>query len=484
MNSKVFLIWILLVTAAVSANAFCGFYVARAEAKLFNHQSQVILARDGDRTVITMSNDFQGDVKDFAMVIPVPVVLQEDDIRVTDRLLFDKFDAYSGPRVVEYYDENPCYQQRYRNMPMSGRVETSAMADMAESEPTAKQLGVTIEASYTIGEYDILILSAKESTGLKTWLNNNGYKIPASAEEVLDPYIKNDLKFFVVKVNLDEMQARGFEYLSPIQISFESDRFMLPIRLGMANAETSQDLIIYALTRKGRIEAANYRTVKIPTDRNIPLFVQDDFGRFYKDLFNRSYKRENRNAVFLEYAWDVSPRTNMKCDPCVSTPPAIADLREAGATWASDYSSNSDVFFTRLHVRYTRDKFPQDLLFQVTPDKSHFQGRYITTHPAKGDLSCSEGQRYKDDLVNRRKKEVEELAVLTGWRGDGYHDYIYELGGTEELRYYREQRNDGPVGMAWFNFPNDPWLHKLAIVFSLLSLVSVGWLVSKAARRI
>ena len=63
---------------------------------------------------------------------------------------------------------------------------------------------VKIEAKYIVGEYDILILSAKESAGLKTWLDENGYKIPAGAEEVLQPYIKSNLKFFVVKVNEEE----------------------------------------------------------------------------------------------------------------------------------------------------------------------------------------------------------------------------------------------------------------------------------------
>ena len=80
---------------------------------------------------------------------------------------------------------------------------------MAESVITSasgkkdKKLGVKVEAKYTVGEYDILILSAKESGGLKTWLLRNNYKIPANANEVLYPYIKSKMKFFVVKVNVD-----------------------------------------------------------------------------------------------------------------------------------------------------------------------------------------------------------------------------------------------------------------------------------------
>ena len=68
--------------------AFCGFYVAKADAKLFNKSSQVIIARDGQHTVITMSNDYQGDAEEFAMVIPVPEVLEEKDIRVVNHAIF------------------------------------------------------------------------------------------------------------------------------------------------------------------------------------------------------------------------------------------------------------------------------------------------------------------------------------------------------------------------------------------------------------
>ena len=60
-------------------------------------------------------------------------------------------------------------------------------------------------------------------------------------------------------------------FLRPIQIRFSSPKFMLPIRLGMANADGDQDMIVYAFTKKGRIETTNYRTVSLPTGKNIPL---------------------------------------------------------------------------------------------------------------------------------------------------------------------------------------------------------------------
>lgn len=426
-----FILLISLFFASGESSAFCGFYVARADAKLFNKSSQVIIVRDGDKSVITMSNDFQGSVKDFAMVVPVPEVLKRENIRIANQTVFDKLDAYSGPRLVEYYDQNPCYDYEMLDMVAEEAFPSMAMGSSMRSESSkAKKYNVTIEATYTVGEYDIIILSAKESDGLKRWLIDNEYTIPESAEEVLEPYIKNDMKFFVVKVNLEKQKAGGFTTLRPIQIAFHSDKFMLPIRLGMANAESSQDLVVYAFTKKGRVETTNYRTVEIPSNMNIPEFVQGEFRQFYVDLFNTAFERERKNAVFLEYAWDVSFSNPVKCDPCVGPPPVYNDLREAGVYWLEnngDINVEGDVFFTRMHVRYDREHFPQDLIFQETPNKQRFQGRYVMQKAVKGDLTCDEAQPYIKKVVKRREKELHQLANLTGWDISDRYDYVREF---------------------------------------------------------
>ncbi len=484
MKRKITAILLALLIVSNDMGAFCGFYVAKASTDLFNEKSEVILVRDGRHTVITMSNDFKGDVKDFAMVVPVPVVLKESQIKVVEREIFDRLDAYSAPRLVEYHDQNPCEPMVVCDMEMvrRGNAPTSMMILEESMAEEAKDYGVTIEAEYTIGEYDILLLSAEESDGLETWLTRNGYQIPAKAAEVLEPYILNDTKFFVVKVNLDKQQNSGFDYLRPIQISFESDRFMLPIRLGMANANGPQDLIVYAFTRKGRVEPVNYRTVKMPTANKIPLFVNRYFGEFYQDLFNRAYHKEGRSAVFLEYAWNVSPMQGVKCDPCVSPPPVFDDFNTAGVNWVTGMNYESQVFFTRLHVRYTKDRFPQDLQFQVTPNVEHFQARYIITHPAKGDLTCEAGTKYIRDLEDRRNLEVKELAALAGWTNPNYQDYITEFSKQFKPDKYAPQRNSflPSALLPEYDASQNAWMKWL---FSLIVLGGVLFLRPKPRRK-
>src|SRR5438270_562736 len=102
--------------ATVPAQSFCGFFVGKADAQLFNKASQVILVRDGNRTVISMLNDYRGEPSEFALVVPVPQVLERGQIRIGDRRIFDRIDAFSAPRLAEYFDPNPCEQKPARDM--------------------------------------------------------------------------------------------------------------------------------------------------------------------------------------------------------------------------------------------------------------------------------------------------------------------------------------------------------------------------------
>ncbi len=411
----------LVALTALPAHAFCGFYVGKADTQLFNDASQVALVRDGDRTVLTMSNDYQGPLSEFALVVPVPSVLQKEQIHIGDRKLLEHLDAYSAPRLVEYFDADPCRPPMAMDMARSAGAPAAKAA--AQREATSDSaLGVTIEARYTVGEYDILILSAKESSGLETWLKQNGYRIPERASAALQPYIRQDMKFFVAKVNLKEQAATGMQYLRPLQIAYESRKFMLPIRLGMANARGPQDMVVYALSRQGRVESVNYRTTRVPSDVNLPEYVKDEFGKFYKAAFAQALNREGGRSLFTEYSWNMG-----WCDPCAAQPLSREELQQLGVFWLDDASKPVppgymrrmggavNVQLTRLHVRYDASHFPEDLVFQETADRGNFQARYILQHAYKGAMDCPAADEYRRSLVERHTREAQTLADLTGW---------------------------------------------------------------------
>ena len=334
----------------ISAHAFCGFYAGKADANLFNEASQVVVVRDGNRTVLSMLNDYSGPLSEFALIVPTPTVLQKGQVRIADRLTFERLDAYSSPRLAQYHDSDPCVvqfdwgQDAFRRFDMLSKsmVVPAPVAARQASALRDKALGVTVEAQYTLEEYDIVSLSATQSDGLEIWLRENGYQIPKGASAALKPYINQGMKFFVAKVNLKEQLKTGYTTLRPLQFAFESDKFMLPMRLGMLNAPPSkpQDLIVYLLTKNGRVESSNYRTVKLPANMNLPYFVKPKFQDFYKAMFASEAIKEDHRVVFTEYFWDMA-----WCDPCAANPLSPQELRNAGVFWVG---GNADDNFAQI----------------------------------------------------------------------------------------------------------------------------------------
>jgi hypothetical protein len=397
------------ILAANSASAFCGFYVARADGQLFNEASKVVFMRDKNRSTITMSSDYQGAPRDFAMIVPTPKVLKESEIRTVDATTIDHLDNYTAPRLVEYHDYDPCEEMDVPVFELSTPSASQLRKEKKQRRRGAKALGVTIKAEYSVDNYDILILDAKQSDGLITFLRGDGYQIPVGLEKTLGAYIKGGMKFFVAKVNLKRHSAKKKQTLKPLQISFRSSKFMLPIQLGKVNAKGSQDLLLMTLTRKGRVDISNYRVKKIPTDTNIPSFVKTQFGPFYRDMFARQV---GKAGATLEYAWDMA-----WCDPCAADPLSNKQLSDLGVSWLETDSPNAgqDVFVTRLHLRYSKSSFRQDLKLKVTRNRDNFQGRYVMNHPFVGKIKCEAGRDYVKNIRQRLRAEAVELNKLTGW---------------------------------------------------------------------
>jgi hypothetical protein len=192
------------------------------------------------------------------------------------------------------------------------------------------------------------------------------------------------------------------------------------VRLGMVNSAGAQELFVYALSRRGRVEAVNYRTAKLPSDMDIPVYVQKVFPEFYRAMFGRQVRKDEMSVVYTEYAWDMG-----WCDPCASEPLSQQELEGLGVWWLNDAAqpgATNVPFVTRLHVRYDRQHFPQDLVFQETADRTNFQARYVLRHEWTGGGDCSNARQYRLGLPKRREKEAATLAELTGWELDRIRD--------------------------------------------------------------
>jgi MYXO-CTERM domain-containing protein len=431
---KLALALVALVAGTQTAAAFCGFYVSPGEQPLLADATQVVLMRSGSRTVLSMQNNYKGPPDAFAMVIPVPVVLKESDVKTLPKAVFDNVERMGAPRLVEYWEQDPCRVEEERDYRRYS-APTATSAPMKKSAK-ADDLGVTIEAQFEVGEYQIVILSAKESTGLDTWLRREKYNIPKGAEPLLRPYVESGMKFFVAKVDIKKVTfVNGRAELSPLRFHYDSTDFVLPIRLGLANSSGTQDLIVNILAPNQRYEVSNYKNVTIPTNIDVKPDIKSRFGAFYASLFDRTIEK-NPGAVVTEYAWQATT-----CDPCPG--PALnyrdfallgSDVLDGSQEIATDPKSPApspprppmrrrvppgygmNFVLTRLHARYGKD-LSEDLVFKEAPaivggrehvidpqtqqleqgaqqsSINNFQGRYAIRYPWTGPIACANPRR-------------------------------------------------------------------------------------------
>ena len=319
MSPSRFLAVVALAGAVVAAapgraQAFCGFFVAGSDAKLTNNATQVVLMRKGNRTVLSMSNTYQGPPENFAMVVPVPVVLQKEDVKTLPADVFDRVDSLSAPRLVEYWEQDPC-QPTVRSLRAwaawawreargaerqdgerprredRGAVHRRRVPDpdpVGEGLDRARDLAAARELQHPAGR--------GRGAGART----------SATVEVLRRQGRHQE---------GEARRAGRRAAVAAAFPFDANELRLPVRLGLLNAAGKQDLIVNVIHPTSRYEVANYANTFIPTNLEVADGVRNNFAAFYAELFDATVEKMGRKVVVTEYAWQTTG-----CDPCPAPP--------------------------------------------------------------------------------------------------------------------------------------------------------------------
>ncbi|HEU4615254.1 MAG TPA: DUF2330 domain-containing protein, partial [Kofleriaceae bacterium] len=391
-----------------AARASCGFYATTSGQPAFDDATHVVLMRVGTRTVVSLQPHYRGPAEAFALVVPVPAGVQERDVRVLAPDVLDVVERIGAPRLVEYWERDPC-------APETDAVPSEAAAKPAreDSQDTTRDADdgtkpaaeVRVDARFAAGEYRISIVAASDAAAFDAWLRAEKYQLPASAEPLLAPYLARGMKLLVARVDPAKVRFDGDRaLLSPLRFHYDSERFELPIRIGLASSDGTQDLIVDVLAPHQRYRVANEPNVTIPTNVTVDRSVRVQFAAFYNALFDATLE-QHPDAVITEYAWAATT-----CDPCPGPALDRADFDALGADVVDRTAATEDFVLTRLHLRYGKDVTEDlelvpappiaggrehvsasGLLDQDAQPASHdsFQARYAIRHPWLGPLRCA-----------------------------------------------------------------------------------------------
>ena len=362
------------------ASAFCGVYLSSTGDALYNNTSQVVIGadpglRDGQGQVtLTLASDISGDASDFALVIPVPAVLTDDDVRTVDPQLLTGLTAFSAPRLVQYTCDT-LYGWGDSGWGGGGRSsgcgcfgghkanDTGGWSDTGSAEDDYYG-SVEVETSFTTGVYDIVVLSAEESADLLRWLNDHGYQVDDKASSALQEYIDAGQYFLAARISLDTAPSSGEAWLEPLQLSWAGTDLTLPVRLGTVNAQDEQSVLLHVVG-ESRAAIANYPEVTLEDECMWNDAQHGDLNAFQVSQLASAFADEDA-AWLTEYAWTDA------CDPCTES----GDFNSSVAA-EFGYQGSSVAFLTRLYVRYQPEALGADLGVYLTGLTDMTQLKYV-----------------------------------------------------------------------------------------------------------
>lgn len=349
------------------AQAFCGHYLGTADSSSpKNEVSQIVYVREGNRTTITMANDYSGGSPTFAMIIPVPDTIDRDDIKLLDDpTVVKRVDTYAGPRLVSYTcdDLNGFGLKDAVCGCATNELKKLALRFALDNLPAAMD---SLDLGY--GDYNINVISPESVEELADWATGLDFTLGNDARPLLEEYISGGSSFIAVTVELDSLLSGGV-WLQPIQFSYESENMGLPIRLGALNSLGRQDVIIHVITDEGSVGIANYGEFEVESNCMIYADDVDNFSDYYESALEDAYQDAGGGAGWAtEYVWAPT-----KCDPCSDGGSLDEEtLKDVGYKGDPNVAS-----LTRLHVRYNPASVTQDLSLYTGGAVAQWQQRYI-----------------------------------------------------------------------------------------------------------
>ena len=217
---------------------------------------RAIIIYNGNMETMIVQVKFSGNTNDFAWVVPVASVPEENSIQLESDSIFTQLHDLTQPTVY-----------RYNSAILGGGGERGYDNGKALEEINSALVQVWQNAS--VGPYEVNIISGNSTQALKNWLNDNGYNYAQASDDILDFYIQKEWYFMATKVIVeDQSAAKNSTYqagLPAIKVSFSTEKPVFPLRISEISSAKNNEIEIYVVANH-RMVSDSYNTYAM--DRN------------------------------------------------------------------------------------------------------------------------------------------------------------------------------------------------------------------------
>jgi hypothetical protein len=222
----------LLLAAVPGLQAACCYFAAKDKDILQPGQKAFITWNpEKEEETFTVQPRFEGNAKDFGMVIPTPNKPKLDEM---PRDFFKELAIFT---ILEPMDISK-YKNRLQN--------EAAGATLEKADKNGHSIKI-IERG-VVGSLDYKIIVAEQADDLFAWLKDNQYNYGGD-EATLDHYIKKKWFFTVMKIDPMQMKKKSDgSYdgeVTPTRFTFASEKLIYPLKITQISVKDKTEALFY-----------------------------------------------------------------------------------------------------------------------------------------------------------------------------------------------------------------------------------------------
>ncbi len=271
---------------------------------------RVVVMREGERSVITLTARVDPKAERVAWLYPVPGAGAPTEKSLgagpAPAELVRSIASVSGPRVAEYWEQDPCA--------LHTAVGPGPSRDAATSGDAPKPKGVAKPPPVPV----VRVLSGKAADAVDA-LKKAGFELEDATRRAIGDYLEEGNALLVAEIATGGLEDGA---LPAIRFHVDTPALTLPTRLAAAR-DKGATLEVFVLAPGVRFEAQGQPNVAIPTNLDVKPEVKGGLASFYEALRGHTAKKAP-GAIVTEYAWRATG-----CDLC-SSPLTSGDLVSVG----------------------------------------------------------------------------------------------------------------------------------------------------------
>lgn len=251
---RTFASWGLILGLSVSGYATraeaCGGCFAPTNSVQVVTDHRMLLSLSTTQTTLWDQFQYAGRPAEFSWILPIRYT-ERTRIQLASDAFITLVTNLTVPTITA--PTPPPFPPGCQPPPFQGGTGAFDASTSRQDAPSSADSGVTVLREEAVGPYAVAVLRGTDAMVLRSWLNTNGYAVPAGLEPTIQYYVDLSMDFIALRLRPGE----GINRMIPVRVTVEGYQPRLPLRMIAAGIADKVGLSLMVFN-ESRVEAMNF----------------------------------------------------------------------------------------------------------------------------------------------------------------------------------------------------------------------------------